>query len=75
MVVSEQMDAKPKKRRAKAKTQKVTKKKVRQKARPRTAVLRPVMTDDGNPYLMCEDTCEHVHGIDLSHYQIGRAHV
>lgn len=69
MVVSEQMDAKPKKRRAKAKTQKVTKKKARQKARPRTAVLRPVMTDDGNPYLMCEDTCEHVHGIDLSHYQ------
>ena len=22
-----------------------------------------------NPYLQCEDTCEHVHGIDLSHYQ------
>lgn len=22
-----------------------------------------------NPYLECEDTCEHVHGIDLSHYQ------
>jgi len=22
-----------------------------------------------NPYLMCEDTCNHVHGIDLSHYQ------
>jgi lysozyme len=24
---------------------------------------------DSNPYLMCEDTCAHVHGIDLSHYQ------
>lgn len=22
-----------------------------------------------NPYLNCEDTCQHVHGIDLSHYQ------
>lgn len=22
-----------------------------------------------NPYLNCEDTCAHVHGIDLSHYQ------
>ena len=22
-----------------------------------------------NPYLQCEDTCDHVHGIDLSHYQ------
>ena len=22
-----------------------------------------------NPYLECEDTCGHVHGIDLSHYQ------
>ena len=26
-------------------------------------------TDDFNPYLECEDTCTHVHGIDLSHYQ------
>ncbi len=23
----------------------------------------------GNPYVQCEDTCSHVHGIDLSHYQ------
>ena len=22
-----------------------------------------------NPYEQCEDTCTHVHGIDLSHYQ------
>lgn len=22
-----------------------------------------------NPYLQCEDTCTHIHGIDLSHYQ------
>ncbi len=25
--------------------------------------------DDDNPYIQCEDTCSHVHGIDLSHYQ------
>lgn len=24
---------------------------------------------DQNPYLTCEDTCTHVHGIDVSHYQ------
>ena len=30
----------------------------------------PRMYDpDYNPYLQCEDTCDHVHGIDLSHYQ------
>lgn len=22
-----------------------------------------------NPYIQCEDTCEHIHGIDISHYQ------
>ena len=22
-----------------------------------------------NPYLQCEDTCQHIHGLDLSHYQ------
>lgn len=22
-----------------------------------------------DPYIQCEDTCEHIHGIDLSHYQ------
>ncbi|MBO6018058.1 MAG: glycosyl hydrolase family 25, partial [Prevotella sp.] len=26
-------------------------------------------TEVDNPYLQCEDTCTHVHGIDLSHYQ------
>jgi lysozyme len=26
-------------------------------------------TEESNPYLQCEDTCSHVHGIDLSHYQ------
>ena len=22
-----------------------------------------------NPYVQCEDTCRHIHGLDLSHYQ------
>lgn len=61
-------------RRSKHKTIKVVKKK---KAKPsrRTAKLAPVKRvvniEDGdyNPYLQCEDTCNHVHGIDLSRYQ------
>jgi lysozyme len=29
-----------------------------------------LLTDPNyNPFLQCEDTCNHVHGIDLSHYQ------
>ena len=62
-------DARPKKqkRRAKAKTTKVVKRR-----KPVAAEPREPVQDDGeldNPYLMCEDTCGHVHGIDLSHYQ------
>ena len=61
-------------RRSRHKTIKVVKKK---KAKPsrRTAKLAPVKRvvniEDGdyNPYLQCEDTCNHVHGIDLSRYQ------
>ena len=45
----------------------------RRKAGKRTKRLRPVdptLNDPFyNPYLQCEDTCKHVHGIDLSHYQ------
>ena len=31
----------------------------------------PRFLNDPNydPFLQCEDTCDHVHGIDLSHYQ------
>jgi lysozyme len=32
-------------------------------------VDRRMYDPDYNPYLQCEDTCDHVHGIDLSHYQ------
>ena len=67
------------KRRSRPKTTKVVKnkKRTRAKTKKKTAVVRPkvakppVNLEDGdyNPYILCEDTCDHVHGIDLSHYQ------
>jgi lysozyme len=70
MIVCEQTLAKPKKRRAKAKTHVVAKKKTKKKSKKtRVVVPKKEENDDANPYIQCEDTCEHVHGIDLSHYQ------
>jgi lysozyme len=80
MAIGETSMAKTKKRRAKAKTTAVAKKKkTARKTSKKTkakAVVKPapepVYDADGdlvNPYLQCEDTCDHVHGIDLSHYQ------
>ena len=81
MAIGELSAAKPKKRRAKAKVtvvkkkHKTTKRKTARKAAAKPVVKEapePVYDADGdlvNPYLMCEDTCGHVHGIDLSHYQ------
>ena len=72
---------KPKKqqRRTRAKNTKVVKKtKAKSKAKAKTKVVRPVVKvapdpslddSDYNPFLQCEDTCSHVHGIDLSRYQ------
>lgn len=67
------------KTRGKQKTHRVVKKKREKKHRAsRTAKLKikkmapvaPRQDDpDYNPFLQCEDTCKHVHGIDLSHYQ------
>jgi lysozyme len=62
------------KRRTRQKTQKVVKSKKKKTNAKKTYVVKPApivnMEDsDYNPYLMCEDTCGHVHGIDLSHYQ------
>jgi len=62
--------------RKKAKTHRVVKKS--RKSRKRTARMVPkavaepdprLLDPDYDPYLQCEDTCSHVHGIDLSHYQ------
>ena len=46
------------------------------KKRSKTMALKPkpapdprLLDPDYDPYLQCEDTCDHVHGIDLSHYQ------
>ena len=63
--------------RKKHKTHRVTAKKHKKsrKSRHRTVRLVPQEPDprlldpDYDPYLQCEDTCNHVHGIDLSHYQ------
>ena len=59
-----------------AKTHKVVRKhpkKTKKSSRKRTVVIKPVdprLNDpDYDPNIMCEDTCGHVHGIDLSHYQ------
>ena len=68
------------KTRSKQKTHHVMKRKKPKKRKPMsTAKLRrskrpvpvaPRQNDpDYNPFLQCEDTCKHVHGIDLSHYQ------
>ena len=60
---------------SKHRTHRVVKKhKKSKKSKKRTiAAFRPdprVLTDSNyDPFLQCEDTCSHVHGIDLSHYQ------
>ena len=70
-----ELTAKTKKRRPKARVQAVSKKKKstrRTSVKPAPRPVVPIYDEDGdevNPYLMCEDTCDHVHGIDLSHYQ------
>ena len=61
------------KRRTRQKTHKVVRSK-KKKSSKKTYVVKPapivnLQDSDSNPYLMCEDTCAHVHGIDLSHYQ------
>lgn len=65
--------ARPKKKhRTKSKTHAVVRKKATKKKVRVKQVFQPVYDIEGNeinPYLQCEDTCEHVHGIDLSHYQ------
>lgn len=66
---------KSKKKATAKKTAKASSKKrtVRKPARRKAVAQRPRpvinLDDNSNPYIMCEDTCEHIHGIDLSHYQ------
>ena len=77
MCVGDALAKKPKRphRRTRQKTHKVVRK--TKSAAPRRPVERFVplpaernLLDDAyNPFLQCEDTCNHVHGIDLSRYQ------
>jgi lysozyme len=58
----------------KATARKSSKKSAKRTTRKKTVAVRPrpiVNQEDSNsnPYILCEDTCGHVHGIDLSHYQ------
>lgn len=80
MTAGDVLGAKPKKqqRRSRAKSSKVVKKKAKKKTSRRTKVVKPVVKaapdprlNDPNydPFLQCEDTCGHIHGIDLSRYQ------
>lgn len=60
-------------RRKRQKTHKVVKARKKTVVR-KTAAVRPkpiinLEDSDYNPYIQCEDTCSHVHGIDMSHYQ------
>lgn len=56
----------PIRRKAKPRTHRVARKKVAPRKRV-VHVVPPTIHED--PYLQCEDTCQHVHGIDMSHYQ------
>ena len=57
---------KPHKTHRVANHKKTSKKKTVKKILP----IDPRLDDPNyNPFLQCEDTCDHVHGIDLSHYQ------
>lgn len=77
MCVGDALAGKPKRhhRRTRQKTHKVVKKKKAAKARRPVERFVPLPAErnledgDYNPFLQCEDTCNHVHGIDLSRYQ------
>ena len=58
-----------KKSRKKAVAKKTTKKKNKKTVAVRPKPIINLEDNDDNPYIRCEDTCDHVHGIDLSHYQ------
>lgn len=63
------------KKRSRQRTHITTKKKTvrRTKAAQSMEGMNPAApqqdSSDYNPFVQCEDTCDHVHGIDLSHYQ------
>ena len=65
---------KSKKKAAARNSAKRSAKRTAKKKNKKTVAVRPkpiinLEDNDENPYILCEDTCDHVHGIDLSHYQ------
>ena len=64
---------KSKKKATAKKSTKKSSKRTSKKKNKRTVVRsKPIVNledSDMDPYILCEDTCDHVHGIDLSHYQ------
>ena len=62
------IDAQRSRQKRKAGTHKVIRKKAGKHPAKRKVIARPPTIHE-NPFLQCEDTCAHVHGLDLSHYQ------
>lgn len=52
---------------AKARTHRVIKHRSKHRKTRRAKPKPPTIHE--NPYRLCEDTCKHIHGIDMSHYQ------
>ena len=72
LAVPDAADAGRSKRKAKARTTKVAKRKSSKKSSRKTRKHRaPLILSihDKDPYNACEDTCQHIHGLDISHYQ------
>ena len=73
MTITEVDAAQRGRRGRKAKVQRTVRKRkapARRKVVKKIVPIDPRLNDpDYDPYLQCEDTCGHVHGIDLSHYQ------
>jgi len=80
MTVADGFAQRSKRSRNRNRTSTVIKKKQRHRKRrsKKVVAMRPkpmpvpfphFLDPDYDPYLQCEDTCNHVHGIDLSHYQ------
>lgn len=62
--ISGSIDARPKKKAKRPRTTKVVKHKKKKRVAPVVLSIH-----DKDPFNACEDTCEHIHGLDISHYQ------
>ena len=69
LFITTNIDAQRSKRKAKARVHRVIKHRKSRKAGRVKRVKPKPPTIHENPYRLCEDTCSHIHGIDMSHYQ------